>query len=204
MKQKYKVFINDQEILFIDQKQTNPSCKLLEEVLNNVEDFYRKVIQNNKVGQLEIESLHPEQAFNKFIEKFKVIEAAGGLVRKGAGKGDILMIFRLGKWDLPKGKIEKNELPEDAAIREVEEECGIRELKILNKLENTYHIYELKGKPVIKKTHWYLMATDDNTKLLPQTEEGIEKALWVPLQNIQEILPNAFSSISSLLYNSLL
>lgn len=123
----------------------------------------------------------------------KTIIAAGGLVQNL--KGEFLFIFRRGKWDLPKGKTEKGEKIEDAAIREVQEECGISELKIIRPLLKTFHTYELKGKKILKETHWFLMKTNWQGKLIPQNEEDITEAIWVDKKIVKELLENTYDSI---------
>ena len=126
-----------------------------------------------------------------------MIEAAGGLVFNK--DGDILMIFRNGKWDLPKGKLEIGESIEECAIREVEEECGIVGLDIIEKLLETYHTYNMDGEEVLKKTYWYKMKTDYSAKLIPQLEEGITKVSWVDKDQISKKLKNSYGNISDVL-----
>ena len=126
-----------------------------------------------------------------------MIEAAGGLVFNK--DGDILMIFRNGKWDLPKGKLEIGESVEECAIREVEEECGIYGLDITEKLLETYHTYNLSGKEILKRTYWYKMRTDFDGELVPQIEEGITKVSWVEKGKISEKLKKSYGNISDVL-----
>ena len=126
-----------------------------------------------------------------------MIEAAGGLVFNK--EEQILMIFRNGKWDLPKGKLEEGENKKQCAIREVEEECGIVGLDIIDKLLETYHTYNLSGKEILKRTYWYKMNTDFDGELIPQIEEGITKVSWVDKGKISEKLKNSYGSISDVL-----
>ena len=126
-----------------------------------------------------------------------MIEAAGGLVFNK--EEQILMIFRNGKWDLPKGKLEIGESVEECAIREVEEECGIYGLDIIDKLLETYHTYSLKGEEILKRTYWYKMRTDFDGELVPQIEEGITKVSWVSKDQISEKLKNSYGNISDVL-----
>ena len=126
-----------------------------------------------------------------------MIEAAGGLVFNK--DGDILMIFRNGKWDLPKGKLEIGESIEECAIREVEEECGIYGLDITEKLLETYHTYNMDGEEVLKKTYWYKMKTDYSAKLIPQIEEGITKVSWIDKNQIAEKMRSSYGNISDVL-----
>ena len=103
---------------------------------------------------------------------FKVLEAAGGFVQNA--RKELLVFYRRGSWDLPKGKIDPGETPEQAAIREVQEETGLANLGLEKFIAHTYHTYELKGERILKKAWWYRMKTTD-TQLIPQTEEDIEE-----------------------------
>jgi len=126
-----------------------------------------------------------------------MIEAAGGLVFNK--EEQILMIFRNGKWDLPKGKLEEGENKKQCAIREVEEECSIVGLDITEKIIETYHTYSLKGEKILKRTYWYKMRTDFDGELSPQIEEGITKVSWVSKDKISEKLTNSYGNISDVL-----
>ena len=137
-------------------------------------------------------------SFEEYIsQKVKIIAAAGGLVVKG---GKILMIYRLGKWDLPKGKLEKNESIEEGAIREVEEECGVK-VKILDKLDETWHTYHRKKKLHIKKTYWYLMECLDDSYMMPQISEGIEKVEWKTEKQSKNLLKDTYKNIRKVVKN---
>ena len=132
-----------------------------------------------------------------FSDNYKVIEAAGGLVFNQ--KNETLMIFRNGKWDLPKGKLEAGESVESCAVREVEEECGVSDLKIIKKLKDTYHTYEIHGEFFLKRTFWYKMKCDFDGELIPQTREGITKVCWVKGDEISEKMKNSFENIKDVL-----
>ncbi len=122
---------------------------------------------------------------------FKVIVAGGGLVMNE--RNEILFIYRRGKWDLPKGKIEPGEEIEICALREVMEETGIENLEILRPLSKTYHIY-IENEFIFKETCWFLMQSND-ISLKPQTEEGIKKAVWINRKNMAPQLKNTYESI---------
>jgi len=125
------------------------------------------------------------------------IEAAGGLIRN---KNKYLFIKRLGKWDLPKGKLDKGETNEEAAIRECEEECAVKNLNIIKPLSDTYHIYEYKNKLALKTTYWFLMETDYAKALKPQVEENIEEVKWLSLEEIEKtVLANTYITIENLI-----
>ena len=126
-------------------------------------------------------------------DSFKYIEAAGGLVINE--RDEVLLIERNGIWDLPKGKVEPDEQVEQAAMREVEEECGIKNLSLESKITNTYHTYTIRDEIVLKKTYWYLMRYSGSDLLIPQVEEGITVALWVNSEEIPNYLQNTYPSI---------
>ena len=112
----------------------------------------------------------------------------------------ILFIFRRGKWDLPKGKIDEGETPEQAALREVGEECGLKELELGALIATTFHTYLLKDKRILKKTFWYEMSSDSKVELVPQTEEDIEKVAWMTEGQIKSaVFSNTYPSVKSVL-----
>mgnify|MGYP001172252366 CR=1 FL=1 len=111
----------------------------------------------------------------------------------------LLFIYRLGKWDLPKGKLEKGENIKECAIREVEEECHINELKIIKELPSTYHCYPYKKSWAFKTTFWYKMTSNYKGVLIPQTEEGIEKVEWLNKEELTKVQGNTYLSIKEVL-----
>lgn len=129
-------------------------------------------------------------------EQFTYIEAAGGLVYND--KNELLIIFRRGKYDLPKGKCEPDEHVEVTAVREVMEECGIKEVKLLSLVDHTYHIYPLKNKTVFKKTFWFSMKAPDQVPV-PQTEEDIEYTAWLPLNRLDRFTANTYPTLIEVL-----
>ena len=142
-------------------------------------------------------SQNPKELFKSIKKKLTIIKAAGGLVENA--KGEFLFIFRNKKWDLPKGKLEKNEDIKDTAVREVEEECGVKIDKREKRLCKTYHIYELGGKVILKQTSWYKMFVKGIPKLVPQTDEGITSASWVGAEGIKAKMKNTYPLISDVL-----
>lgn len=138
-----------------------------------------------------------DELWKEFQSYFTLIEAAGGVVKNNENK--VLFIFRLGKWDLPKGKVDEGETHEQAALREVEEECGIGKLSITEKITTTYHTYTLKDKKILKASHWFGMTTSDNSPLKIQKEENITDARWVSPSEIAEILKDAYPSITEVM-----
>ncbi len=124
------------------------------------------------------------------------MESSGGAVKNE--KGCLLMIYRNHHWDLPKGKMEKGESPGMAAIREVEEECGVKNLKIVKQLCSTHHIFFLKNE-CIKRTYWYEMICMDSTKPKPQADEGITEAKWMSRKDVKKIENKIYPSLCEIL-----
>jgi 8-oxo-dGTP pyrophosphatase MutT (NUDIX family) len=142
-----------------------------------------------------------EKGFDVFrqylMDKYHYIRAAGGLIRNA---DRYLFIFRHGKWDLPKGKMEPAEAPEVCAVRECEEECGVSGLEITGQLPFTYHLYEYRGSLALKQTYWYTMRTAYEGKLHPQTEESITAAEWLSVKDISvKVFENTYATIADLL-----
>ncbi len=123
---------------------------------------------------------------------YKVVKAAGGVVFNDDDK--ILMMYRLGKWDLPKGKRDDDEKSKTTAVREVEEECNISVI-LGEKICTTWHTYAMGNNKILKRTKWYIMQCTDDTHMKPQTEEGIEELSWMDEKQVQKALLNSYSSI---------
>ena len=123
--------------------------------------------------------------------KFRIVQAAGGLIRK---KEKFLMIYRMKKWDLPKGKKEKNEKYRRTAVREVEEECNVA-VRIGSKICTTWHTYTMNKNSMLKKTKWYLMDCVDDSKMKPALEEDIEELRWMTQKEVYHALEHSYKSI---------
>ncbi len=136
-----------------------------------------------------------EAEWTRFAQNFKIIHAAGGIVSDE--NDDILMIFRYGCWDFPKGKVEEGEDWPTAALREVQEETGLRDITLQEPLPNTYHTYTLHDTPILKITHWYSMQAPVQS-LTPQTEEDISQAVWVPRSEVGDRLSDSYLSLKGL------
>jgi len=134
---------------------------------------------------------------SSFFKHFTLIKAAGGLVKNK--KGEILLIFRRGKWDLPKGKLDDHETIEQCAKREVQEETGLHELETGKLIEITYHTYVEFGKHILKESHWYAIKATGNEKLIPQTEEDITEIIWVKKEDLKNYFSNTFPAIIEIL-----
>ena len=192
----YKIYINDHTLFIADTapKQISKMNQLAATDFDFV-SFYKSL----KKGQKEylLLSKNPKELFRTIRKKLTIIKAAGGLVENA--KGGFLFIFRNKKWDLPKGKVEKNEKLKVTAVREVEEECGVKIERREERLCKTYHIYELNGKVILKRTNWYKMYVKGAPKLIPQVEEGITDAEWVTASEVKEKLKNTYPLILDVL-----
>ncbi|ACU03679.1 NUDIX hydrolase [Pedobacter heparinus] len=194
---KYRIYIND-NTLYI----TATAPELITEIEPlEVEgfyfpSFYKRLSTVSGKSYLLIDK-DPQALFKSIKKSCTIIKAAGGLV--ASAKGRHLFIFRNKRWDLPKGKVEKGEKMKEAALREVEEECGVKIYTNGDKLCKTYHVYTLGTKIVLKKTNWYSMTVKGEPKLIPQKEEGITKASWLGKDELKPIIANTYPSIMDVL-----
>jgi 8-oxo-dGTP pyrophosphatase MutT (NUDIX family) len=198
----YKVFIDNWPIHFVYKSTNLNSVEKSSLVVFNdsikIEELWIKHKEFKIFGkELTILLKNEEQLFNSIFKKYKKIEAAGAIVLDK--NDDLLLIERLGCWDLPKGKIEKGESSEIAAIREVEEECGISTPIIQFPITTTYHTYYMKGKHCFKTTYWFCMKYDGEEVLVPQTEEGITKVSWIKKTELNQVFENTYLSIAEVL-----
>ena len=193
----YKVFVNDTPIILTSSLGKTNSFPIYSFKDIVIEEVICK-LRNEKIKGITLYTENLEQDWVFFLENFKVISAAGGLVLNP--KKDILFIYRNNIWDLPKGRIEKGESIKETAIREVEEECGITNLKIDRFLLTTYHVFYQNGNR-IKETHWFLMNSTYNGKLTSQLEEGITEVAFKPENTIAGIIKNTYANIQ-LVYNT--
>lgn len=197
MAQKYNIYINQKSLIITSVPPLAGSeYQLLDVQYFEFDKFYFELSESSHTVFYLI-SDDPKLILNQIKEKVKVIEAAGGLVKSEENK--YLFIKRNGFWDLPKGKLEKNEKRKGAAVREVEEECGIKVKSLENKLLKTYHVYEMKGKLVLKISHWYSMKSKSRQKLIPQIEEGITEVKWIAKKDWGIVKANTYASILDVL-----
>ena len=193
MLQMYKVFFNEQIIYIDSSKESEPDVK------------WQKISDLNKVSGLLVQFMQGDDDLflltdkgDEILEIIKselfYLETAGGIVENE--DEELLFIYRLGYWDLPKGMIEKGETAKQAAYREIKEECGISSHKLKSHLTDTYHIYEREGKMHLKKTIWfYFEQGDTNEETVPQAEEDIELASWLSETEINLALLESYESI---------
>lgn len=193
----YTIFINDVAIYLTDNDSIKGDNSFFKYDAITVDMILQK-IEKNELTSICIYHEKLDFLWNDFKTYFKNIEAAGGVVFNE--HNEILWIYRNNRWDLPKGKIEKGESREIAAVREVEEECGITNVKLKEYLKTTYHIYEYKEQQVLKTTYWYQMSILGNQTLTPQVEEGITKVAWLDTLSMKKVIEDTYANIK-LLFN---
>ncbi|GAA3785186.1 MULTISPECIES: NUDIX hydrolase [Corallibacter] len=192
----YKIFVNDKPIILTTKVEKETDFKNY--LLNTVK--ISKVIKElNKTSVKEVRLIHDkeEKLLKKFLKKLPNVVAGGGKVYNN--QGEILFIYRNDKWDLPKGKAEKKERIEETAIREVEEETGIKGLEITKPLQTTYHIFKRNGRHKIKITYWFEMTSSYDGQLEPQENEGITKVAWLNEEESKKALENSYANIRTLI-----
>ena len=196
----YKVFFNQKPIFLTTElvHQTDRTPVLF--IKFSSPENIIKALKSKKTDCLYLYHQKEDKLWMHFLRHFPIVEAAGGLVRHQDGR--FLFIYRNEKWDLPKGRIEKNEPIRIAAVREVEEETGVDGLEIVKPIIETFHVFNRNGKYKLKKTFWFEMKTASTSTLTPQLDEGIEQAVWVFEKEIPLKFENAYENIKQV-YGSL-
>jgi len=178
-------YVHHDDAVFIDELNTHTVKTIIHEM--QLPAIHAGVFYHSDLDKLK----------KAFFKKFTLVLAAGGLVQNE--KKEILLIFRRGKWDLPKGKLDKGEKLEDCAIREVEEETGLKQVKLVSVLTITYHTYQEGARFILKESHWYTMKVSGEQKLIPQTEEGIQEIKWISPDQVKQYYNNSFPSVTGVL-----
>lgn len=195
----HKVYINDRPLIMVEKDNLEKVVKSKNDLiaqyngkikyLHNYIDLMEK---SQKYDQIILFCSDLDQLWTDFLKTHKIINAAGGVVFNE--QNEFIAIFRRDFWDLPKGKIEENESIETAAIREVQEECGVMNVEIINPLITTWHTYTLKKNRILKRSYWFRMLCKDKI-LTPQTEEDIEQIIWTNKHNFIINCKPVYSSI---------
>lgn len=171
----YEVFVNESPLILTNKRPKKSNGNLFDldgdSIMKAIELLFAKKLKKAYL-------YHPDgdKILNLFMLKIPVVVAGGGFVVNPKGK--VLFIKRNGKWDLPKGKVDKGESIENAALREVEEETGVKDLQVEKFLRTTYHVFKRNGEFRLKQTHWFLMSTEYSGPFKAQKEEGIKKVKW--------------------------
>ena len=196
----YKVFVNEAPLILTNKKPKNSTGNVFLMEDNSINNAITALSKK----RIDIAYIYDpsKEILEKFSMKIPIVVAAGGMVRNKKGK--VLFIYRNGKWDLPKGKLDKGESIEKAAVREVEEETGIKGLAIKNYLKTTFHIFKRNGEYHLKKVVWFNMITSYTGKLTPQKNEGITKVRWKGAKKTEKALKNSYVNIKLLFDDTLI
>ncbi len=192
----YKVFINDKPIILTNKIEQETNFKNYKLKTVNIEKAIKK-LQQKDIQSIRLVGKNKDKLLKRFLKLLPNVIAGGGKVYNT--EGDILFIYRNNKWDLPKGKAESKETIDKTAIREVEEETGVKGLEITKPLEMTYHIFKRSGKYRIKITYWFEMKTNYDGLLSPQENEGITKVKWLNPKQITKAMENSYANIKELM-----
>jgi 8-oxo-dGTP pyrophosphatase MutT (NUDIX family) len=178
-------YVHHDDTIFIDELNAHTIKTMIYEM--SLPAVHAGVFFHNDLAALQ----------KAFFKKFVVIQAGGGLVQNA--DNEILLIFRKGMWDLPKGKLDRGETLEQCAVREVEEETGLKNVQLIAPLATTYHTYHEGTRFILKESHWYSMKIDGEQTLVPQTEEDIHDIKWVAPIDLTNYISKAFPSVADVL-----
>jgi 8-oxo-dGTP pyrophosphatase MutT (NUDIX family) len=199
-----KIYFGDKPLFLCDQLDDELAAYAHHDDAVLIDEFSPPAV-NSMIHEMRQAKVHAGIFVHKdltvlkkaFWKKFILIQAAGGWVQDE--KGQTLFIFRRGKWDLPKGKLDKGETLEQCAVREVGEETGLKKVHLQSPLLITYHTYDENGKHILKESHWYRMTASSGQPSAPQQEEQITELKWVPASGLAPLLRNTFPSIVDVL-----
>ncbi len=191
----YEVFVNESPLILTNERPEHTNGNLFSLDDDSIMQAIH-LLSKKKLKKAYLYHPDKEKILKIFMHKIPVIVAGGGFVVNEKGK--VLFIKRNGKWDLPKGKVDKGETIESAAMREVEEETGVKNLKMERFLRTTYHVFKRNGAYWLKQTHWFLMSTDYTGKLIAEKSEGIEKVKWKGPIKTQKAIKNSYKNIAIL------
>jgi len=199
-----KIYFNDKPLFLTDALNADIEPYRHHDDAVFIDEFSHGGI-NSMIHEMRQEKVHAgiyfhtnvEELRKAFWKKFMLVKAAGGLVLNE--DGEILFIFRRGKWDLPKGKLDEGETLETCAVREVQEETGLKKVQLKKHLVTTYHTYDESGHHILKETWWYLLSASKKEALVPQTIEQITQIEWADPRNLEKYVSNTYPSIIDVL-----
>ncbi|MCC7301213.1 MAG: NUDIX domain-containing protein [Bacteroidia bacterium] len=196
-----KIFLQDRSMTIVrDAPRTAPGKGVLmvhSDSVGTTLQAFRAFEHNHLLENMLLIHPNPISHIGELKERMKTVIAAGGIVQNA--NGELLMIFRKGKWDLPKGKLEPGESPDAGAVREVMEECGVPLPETEGFFGRTYHVYNEKEEPILKETWWFKMKLQNSPALHAQKEEGITEAVWADEKTVTERMPFCYGAIGDLL-----
>ena len=200
----FKVHFENRFIMISDEPDRVQKYSLFHK-FNSTGELYRLISDfqsDTSINSVNVYGPNIKHIWKIFRIYFTEVGAAGGLVMHDSGK--YLFIEKKGKLDLPKGHIEPGEDPEECAIREVMEECGISGHSIIKPLKLSYHTYSWEGISYLKRTHWYLMKYDGDMLTEPQIKEGITKVEWLSPDELSRLKGSAWLSLMDLINTSIM
>src|SRR5215203_2994091 len=195
-----KIYFNSKPLFLCDDIDQEIAPYVQHDDAVFIDEFSTPAIKS-MIHEMKLEKIHAGILYHKDLEalkkavfkKFTLIKAAGGLVKDPSEA--ILFIFRRGKWDLPKGKVDAGEPIDQCALREVKEETALEKVKLGAPLVVTYHTYDENGKHILKETHWFLMHAEGGQKLQPQEEEQITEIKWVKPPEVDKYVEKSYPLI---------
>ncbi|MBE0650385.1 MAG: NUDIX domain-containing protein [Bacteroidales bacterium] len=196
-----KIFFKGNRISIVKDSEDSNSLLVDIESKEQLHSFLKAWLKDSKKKDVALFGYDRKRLKSDFKKFFFYIEAAGGVVFNQ--NNQVLFIYRSGIWDLPKGKIDKNEAVKHCALREVEEETGVGGLQIKERLKPSYHVYWHNDNWYLKKTYWFFMETSSNNDLVPQVEEEITEARWMNLNECQEALNKSYRSLHESIGNEI-
>ncbi|MBK8311664.1 MAG: NUDIX hydrolase [Chitinophagaceae bacterium] len=199
-----KIYFNDKPLFLCDNIDETIEPYVHHDDAVFIDELNSHTVKS-MIHEMQLEKIHAGVFFHDdldalkkaFYKKFTIIQAGGGLVLNE--KNEILLIFRKGKWDLPKGKLDNGETISACAIREVEEETGLKNVKLIEPLIITYHTYHEGSRFILKESHWYTMKVSGNQTLTPQTEEDILEVKWITKEEAKQYFPECYPSVVDVL-----
>lgn len=198
----YKVFISDRPLII--RSRQNATVELRDGHLHfhagtsaELEHILQLLQNDVNIRAVHVYNENPDALYQALAGMCTIVKAAGGIVLNP--KGEVLFIHRRGSWDLPKGKMDHGETPEQTAVREVAEECGIPQPVLSKKLKTTWHVYKESGDRILKPTEWFLMHSDYEGELTPQADEGIDDVRWVQRKHWRELAKHSYPNIADLI-----
>lgn len=199
----YKIYLDSRFIVISSQPDRMQKYCLFHKY-HDIDDLYAQIsafINKPDITSLNIYSYKIDALWQAFKSYFETRMAAGGLLSKD--RQELLFIRRSGRWDAPKGHLEKGESIQECAAREIKEETGLVPGDMIKKLGLSYHIYEAGGKNILKITQWYLFSCSGEGRALPQEEEGITEVRWFNKNDLQQVHLSTWPSISDVIHNAI-